>query len=151
VTEPIARRAGRVLLLDAQERVLLFHGYDPARPAHGYWFTPGGGLDDGETMPAAAARELYEETGLKLDGDQLGPAVWREVTEFPFAGRRYRQEQEFFVVRVESWEVDTSGFDEVERDSVDAHRWWTLAELAATDQRYYPDNLPELLRGFLEV
>jgi 8-oxo-dGTP pyrophosphatase MutT (NUDIX family) len=151
VTEPIARRAGRVLLLDAQQRLLLFHGFDPARPTHGYWFTPGGGLDDGETMLEGAARELYEETGLRLDAEQFGPPVWREVTEFPFDGLQYRQEQEFFVVRVESWDVDTSGFEEIERNSVDAHRWWTLAELAATDQRYYPKNLPDLLRGFLEA
>jgi 8-oxo-dGTP pyrophosphatase MutT (NUDIX family) len=151
VTEPIARRAGRVLLLDAQQRLLLFHGFDPARPTHGYWFTPGGGLDDGETMLEGAARELYEETGLRLDAEEFGPPVWREVTEFPFDGLQYRQEQEFFVVRVESWEVDTSGFEEIERNSVDAHRWWTLGELVATDQRYYPKNLPDLLRGFLEA
>jgi 8-oxo-dGTP pyrophosphatase MutT (NUDIX family) len=151
VTDPIARRAGRVLLLDARQRLLLFHGFDPARPTHGYWFTPGGGLDEGETMLEGAARELYEETGLKLDPEQLGPAVWREVTEYPFDGLRYRQEQEFFVVRVQSWEVDTSGFEELERNSVDAHRWWTLDELTATDQRYYPENLPSLLRGVLEV
>jgi 8-oxo-dGTP pyrophosphatase MutT (NUDIX family) len=151
VTEPIARRAGRVLLLDAQQRLLLFHGFDPARPTHGYWFTPGGGLDDGETMLEGAARELYEETGLRLDAEDFGPPVWREVTEFPFDGLQYRQEQEFFVVRVESWEVDTSGFEEIERNSVDAHRWWTLGELVATDQRYYPKNLPDLLRGFLEA
>ncbi|HEY2669306.1 MAG TPA: NUDIX domain-containing protein [Rugosimonospora sp.] len=151
MTEPIARRAGRVLLLDAQQRLLLFHGFDPARPTHGYWFTPGGGLDDGETMLEGAARELYEETGLRLDAEDFGPPVWREVTEFPFDGLQYRQEQEFFVVRVESWEVDTSGFEEIERNSVDAHRWWTLGELVATDQRYYPKNLPDLLRGFLEA
>jgi 8-oxo-dGTP pyrophosphatase MutT (NUDIX family) len=151
MTEPIARRAGRVLLLDARQRVLLFHGYDPARPTHGYWFTPGGGLSDDESPVQGAARELYEETGLLLPPEQLGPPVWRDVTEFPFDGRRYRQEQEFFLVRVESWQVDTAGFEEIERNSVDGHRWWTLAELVATDQRYYPRNLPELLRGLLEV
>jgi 8-oxo-dGTP pyrophosphatase MutT (NUDIX family) len=151
MTEPIARRAGRVLLLDAQQRVLLFHGYDPARPTHGYWFTPGGGLDAEETMAQGAVRELYEETGLLLPVERLGPPVFREVTEFPFDGRQYRQEQEFFVVRVESWRVDTTGFEEVERNSVDSHRWWALDELAATDQRYYPVNLPDLLRGLLEA
>ncbi|GAA5181974.1 NUDIX hydrolase [Rugosimonospora acidiphila] len=151
MTEPIPRRAARVLLLDAQQRLLLFHAFDPGRPDHTYWFTPGGGLDEGETMLEAAARELYEETGLRVDAARIGAPVWRQVTEFPFGGLRYRQDQEFFVVRVDSWQVDTSGFDEVERNSVDGHRWWTLGELAATDQRYYPENLPELLRGYLEV
>ena len=151
MTEPTARRAGRVLLLDARQRVLLFHGYDPARPGHGYWFTPGGGLDEGETMAEGAARELHEETGLRLPVERLGPPVYREVTEYPFDGVQYRQEQEFFLVRVESWQVDTAGFEEAERNSVDGHRWWTLDELATTDQRYYPLNLADLLRGLVEV
>jgi 8-oxo-dGTP pyrophosphatase MutT (NUDIX family) len=145
VTGPIPRRAGRVLLLDAAGRVLLFHGYDPGRPEHGYWFTPGGGLDEGESMAEGAARELFEETGLRLPAERLGAAVWREVTEFPFAGQRYRQEQEFFLVRVDSWQVDTVGFNDIERISVDGHRWWTVEELETTGDRYYPTDLPELL------
>ena len=150
MTEPIPRRAGRVLLLDSVGRVLLFHGYDPDRPDHRYWFTPGGGLDEGETMAEGAARELYEETGLRVPADRLGAAVRREVTEFPFAGEWYRQEQEFFLLRVDSWQVDTVGFNEIERGSVDGHRWWTVAELAGTDDRYYPVDLAELLRSVTE-
>ncbi len=147
MTGPIARRAGRVLLLDAADRVLLFHGYDPGRPEHRYWFTPGGGLDEGETMAEGAARELFEETGLRIPAERLGDPVRREVTEFPFAGEWYRQEQEFFLVRVDSWQVDTVGFSDIERGSVDAHRWWTVDELTATDDRYYPPDLPDLLRS----
>jgi 8-oxo-dGTP pyrophosphatase MutT (NUDIX family) len=150
VTEPIPRRAGRVLLLDSAGRVLLFHGYDPGRPDHRYWFTPGGGLDEGETMAEGAARELYEETGLRIPADRLGAAVRREVTEFPFAGERYRQEQEFFLVRVDSWQVDTVGFSDIERESVDGHRWWTADELTVTGDRYYPPDLADLLRHLAE-
>ncbi len=46
--ELIPRRAARVLLLDGAGRVLLLRGFDPAMPEHRYWFTVGGGLDDGE-------------------------------------------------------------------------------------------------------
>jgi 8-oxo-dGTP pyrophosphatase MutT (NUDIX family) len=144
--EPLPRRAGRVLLIDDRRRVLLFHGFDPARPHHAYWITPGGGLDDGESIPECAARELFEETGLRRAPSELGPAVWHEVEEFPFDGQRYRQYQEFFLVRVPSWEVDTTGFSELERNSVDGHRWWSADELAATADRYYPENLADLVR-----
>ncbi|HKT01600.1 MAG TPA: NUDIX domain-containing protein [Rugosimonospora sp.] len=146
----IARRAGRVLLLDGSGRVLLLHGHDPGRPGHEYWFTPGGGLDPGESSAAGAARELFEEAGLAVDPAVLGEPVWQEVTEFPFDGRRYRQSQEFFVLRVGSWQVDTSGFDEVEVGSIDGHRWWSVAELEGTAERYYPAELPALLRTLLE-
>ncbi|MEU4368600.1 NUDIX hydrolase [Micromonospora chersina] len=139
------RRAARVLLVDVSDRVLLFEGSDPARPGHRYWFTPGGGLDPGETPAAGAARELAEETGLRLAPAELGPPVWAETVEFPFDGVWYRQEQEFFLVRVPSWEVDTAGFNEIERATMHRHRWWAVDELAACDERYYPDDLPAVL------
>ncbi|MFG3418979.1 NUDIX hydrolase [Micromonospora sp. NPDC049460] len=146
MTDYTPRRAARVLLVDAAGRVLLFSGSDPARPEHGrWWFTPGGGLDPGETYAEGAARELAEETGLRLPASAFGAPVHRDVTEFPFDGVWYRQEQEFFLVRVADHEVDTAGFSEIERASVAAHRWWPLAELAATDERYYPPDLPAVL------
>lgn len=128
----------------------MFRGFDPARPTHRYWFTPGGGLDADESPVTGAVRELAEETGLRLSADQLRGPVWREVTEFPFAGRWYRQEQDFFLARVPAWEVDTRGFDEVEQGSIDGHRWWTLAELERTTERFYPADLPAVLRGALK-
>jgi 8-oxo-dGTP pyrophosphatase MutT (NUDIX family) len=149
VTEPVARRAARVLLVDDEERVLMFHGFDPARPDHSYWFTPGGGLDPGESSVDGAVRELAEETGLHRTPDSLGAPIWRETTEFPFDGVWYRQEQDFFLVRVPRWEVDTAGFNDIERGSIDAHRWWPLAELEASGERYYPDSLVALLRSVL--
>lgn len=147
----ISRRAGRVLLVDADGRVLLFHMRDPADPEQAYWLTPGGGLDAGETPAGAAARELFEEAGLAVEPARLGPSIWREVIEFAFDGRRYRQEQEFFLLRVASWQVDTSGFDEVERGAIDGHRWWGVAELEGTAEAYYPAELPMLLRTLVEV
>ncbi|MGC4805353.1 NUDIX hydrolase [Micromonospora sp. DT233] len=143
------RRAARVLLLDAADRVLLFACFDPARPEHRYWLTPGGGLEPGESPAAGAARELAEETGLRLAPAELGEPVRRETIRFPFAGVRYQQEQDFFLARVSSWEVDTAGFNAVERASVTGHRWWSADELAATTERYYPADLPALLRQVL--
>lgn len=143
------RRAARVLLVDASDRVLLFAGTDPGRPGHAYWFTPGGGLDAGESPAEGAARELAEETGLRLTPAELGTPVWSETIEFPFDGVWYRQEQEFFLVRVPAWEVDTAGFNEIERASVAGHRWWSLAELSATTERYYPPDLPDRLAAAL--
>lgn len=127
----------------------MFRGWDPARPEHRYWFTPGGGLDAGESAAAAAARELAEETGLRLPPEVVGDPVWREVTEFPFDGRWYRQEQHFFLVRVSAWEVNTAGFNEIERGCIDSHRWWGIAELEQSAERYYPAELPALLRRLL--
>ncbi len=147
--EVIARPAVRVLLVDAADRLLLFQGEDPTRPGVRYWFTTGGGLDAGESPAQGAARELAEETGLVVEPAALGSPIWHQVTEFPFEGRWYRQDQDFFALRVDSWDVRVDGFDPVEQRSILGHRWWSLAELTSTAEKFYPDELLALLRGML--
>ena len=47
----IDRVAARVLVVDRDGAVLLLRGGDPHRPEAGtWWFTPGGGVDDGESV-----------------------------------------------------------------------------------------------------
>ena len=145
----IDRRAARVLLIDAAERALLLHGGDPARPEQRWWFTPGGGLDAGETPAQGAARELLEETGLRADPAELGDPVHHEVTEFSYDNRQYRQKQDFFLFRVEKWDVDTAGFDDQEQRSITGHRWWSMAELDASTEQIFPIGLADLLRRVL--
>ena len=48
--EDYARRSARVILADSAERLLLFQSED-------FWFTPGGGIEPGETLEQAAIRE----------------------------------------------------------------------------------------------
>jgi 8-oxo-dGTP pyrophosphatase MutT (NUDIX family) len=143
---PVERRAARVLLVDADDRVLLFHGCDPHDPGAGrWWFTPGGGLDPGESPAQAAARELAEETGLVVHPEQLGAPVHARTASFRFAGGSYRQSEEFFLLRVVAHEVDSAGFSALELAAVLGHRWWPRDELRSTDQRVYPVELPDVL------
>ncbi len=145
--EPRQRTAVRVLLINDQGAVLLFRGFDPAEPQAGHWwFTPGGGVDQGESSVDAAARELREETGLALSAGQLGEPVHHDVAVYSFDGVAYRQEQDFYLVRVPHWEVDTSGFDEVELASVESYRWWSMSELAVAQEAYYPEDLLDVLK-----
>ena len=143
------RRAARVLLIDGAGRTLLFHGGDPARPGESWWTTPGGGLSAGETPAEGAARELWEETGLRVDPAELGEPVFQEVTEFSHNHQAYRQAQEFFLLRVPEWQVDTAGFDDDERLSISGHRWWSQAELEASQEPIYPRGLAGLLRRWV--
>jgi ADP-ribose pyrophosphatase YjhB (NUDIX family) len=57
VLRPLSLGVRVVALLPDDRVVLVRHGYLPG------WYLPGGGVDPGETMRAAARRELAEETG----------------------------------------------------------------------------------------
>jgi len=140
------RRAARVVLVDRADRTLLLRGSDPARPGLRWWFTPGGGLDPGETPAEGAARELFEETGLRVAPEELGEPFWHQVTRFSYENQKYRQEQDFYLLRVGEWQVDTGGFDDAERLTIDQHRWWSAAELDSTAETVFPENLADLLR-----
>lgn len=142
----VRRTAARVLLLDGRDRLLLFRGGDPANAAAGtWWFTVGGGLDEGESLREGAVRELFEETGLRCKATDLGPPVHAEESEFDFAGMHITQHHTFFVLRVDAHEVDTSGFEALEASSIVEHRWWTRDELRATSDSVYPRDLVRLL------
>lgn len=132
--------------MDAHDRVLLLHGFDPADPDHPFWFTVGGGADAGESLAEAAARELLEEVGIVADADALGDPVWRRTAHFGFDGTRYQQEEEYFVLRVGSPEISLDGMDDFEKQTVIGYRWWGAAELDALSDPYVPPELPALLR-----
>lgn len=145
-SEPTPRRAGRVLVLDPRGRVLLLEGFDPARPDTRYWFTVGGGLEDGEDTAQAAIRELREETGIVAAADQLAGPVWQRSTEFSFDGARYQQHEDYYVLRVGAVPVSMANLDEIERATTTGYRWWSHQELAATGELFHPAELPDLVR-----
>nr|WP_233571528.1 NUDIX domain-containing protein [Cellulomonas triticagri] len=149
------RRAARVLLLDADDRLLLVRGHDVDQPERSWWFTVGGGIDPGESAPDAALREVREETGLVLDpGALVGPVLTRTGI-FDFYAQRCRQDEEFFLARVDhaldTDAVDRVGWTALEQDVLDELRWWDLAELDVEGEtrEVFPEGLADLVRGLL--
>lgn len=142
------RRAARVLVVSTENTVLLLRGGDPGRPDAGtWWFTPGGGLEEGETPEQAARRELAEETG--LERHDFGAVVLQRTIEFEFDGVVYEQSEDYFVVRAEQFSLDTSRWSPIEVATVVEHRWWSLEELRTTQEQVYPEGLPELLQRLI--
>jgi 8-oxo-dGTP pyrophosphatase MutT (NUDIX family) len=145
------RTSARVVLLDEQGRVLLFCGSDPARAdgdAPKWWFTVGGQSRPGEALQQAAAREVYEETGLHADpAEMIGP-VWRRDAIIDFNNTVIRSHELFFVHRTRQFEPSTAGHTALERRYIHGHRWCDAGDIAAlvgAGEAVYPVQLGELL------
>jgi 8-oxo-dGTP pyrophosphatase MutT (NUDIX family) len=133
-----------VILLNSRDEVLLLRGSDPHLPEAGtWWLTPGGGCNDGETLAQTARRELFEETGARVD--DLGSVIFSRSAAFDFNGNHYEQDEWYFIGRIDNLEPSFAGFETHEIASIDAWRWWTRDELRTTNETVYPAELVQLL------
>jgi 8-oxo-dGTP pyrophosphatase MutT (NUDIX family) len=140
----VRRTAARVVLLTDEDAVLLISARDPGvAAAPEFWFTPGGGLEPGETLEDAARREIHEEVGHSLS--DLGPVVWERSTTFPFDGSTVVQTESFFVVRTARFDARQMAWTDLESRSTTGWRWWPLRELVGSDVPVYPPDLGELV------
>ncbi len=148
--EATPREAARVLLFDDDDRILLLKGHDPFLPERSWWFTPGGGLHDGESPRVGAAREAREETGYDLPEDALVGPVWERTAVFDFMRSPYAQHEHFFLARVaEAVARPEAVWTEAEHATIDDVKWHTLEEIRAFDIDVFPLALGQLLETVL--
>ena len=140
------RHAARAVVLDPADRILLVRFEFPSRTV---WGTPGGGVEEGETHETAIVRELEEEAGLV--GCELGPWIWTREHVFPFENGLWDgQIERFVLVRTAAFEpAPTFTAEQLASEFVTGMRWWTPEELAATDAKFAPRRLPELVAALL--
>jgi 8-oxo-dGTP pyrophosphatase MutT (NUDIX family) len=134
------RRTARIVLLGPDDRLLLFRylaeGFDP------FWIMAGGECDPGEDYAQGARRELHEETG--IDAAPLPLGMTRQA-DYVYAGEPVRAIEHFFVHRVQTAAIDTSGHTELERQAMQEHRWFTHDEIADWPETIYPTDLLQLV------
>ena len=126
--------------------MLLLHGWDPLRPRDPFWFTIGGAVERGETLPEAAVRELREEAGIVVDPATLGEPIATEPIDFWWAGMHFDQDQTFYAIAVRDAEVSFAGQEALERATIDKHGWLRPDELDGGDERPADPQLPQLMR-----
>jgi len=135
----IERTASRVLLLSPKQRVLILR-LEPELEAP-FWVTPGGGIDEGETIQDAALRELYEEVG--RDDLDLGPCIWRRTAEFSWGDRRVVQDEHVFLVTV-AREFEPV-FVHLDAEPITGSAWMSEGDIRSLTEVVYPEQLADLV------
>ena len=101
-----------------------------------YWYPPGGGWEAGETLPECGAREVFEETRLRVE---VGELLY--VQEFYGEGKHERSLELTFLAALTGDENEPRI---PEREHLAEARWFSRGEVQ--EVTLYPPQLKEVWR-----
>ena len=137
------RTTARLVLFDPRGRILLFLHADGM--GRRFWATPGGGVEEGESLEQAARREASEELG--ADDVDL-TYLWTGLTEFEFADKDVSQTEAFFQVTGNPGVLGPEVEATHRRERILESRWWAADEIEASRDRILPLDLAKRVREF---
>jgi 8-oxo-dGTP pyrophosphatase MutT (NUDIX family) len=145
---PVRRRHAARVIVRSQGKMLLELDTDPGTPGSGWWVTPGGGVDGDETYKQAAVRELLEETGLRIDEDDLIGPIAHQYVRHGYSDEILEQDEQIFAANVAMFTPQPAGFTEAELVTMAGFAWMDADDMRA-DPHAELSITPEWMERFM--
>lgn len=143
------REAARVLLFDDEGRVLLAKGHDEDQPERFWWFTIGGGIEEGRTP--AVPRCVRSS---RKRGSSWTPTTWldpscTELRSLIFWPSPRGKTSGSSSPRHLRPRCSRDGWTDLERSVIDAQAWWDIDEASTQiNGEIYPAQILKYARAW---
>jgi 8-oxo-dGTP diphosphatase len=147
------RKAARAIVINDFNEIIMIKHHDKtaANPLHPgileFWIPPGGGVEEYESFEAAAIRELKEETGLIIES--ISDCIFKQSLELNFGPELIKSDERFFFARIPGRPSPTFANAYTTENIVNV-RWWSLPEIEASSETFFPIGLAKLMREILD-
>ena len=142
------RETARAFIINEKKQIFLFkHDFN----GRNRWFTPGGGIEEGEKVLDALYRELEEELGVKKDQVTF---LSNDCIEYEYTSplrKNGKTKDYLYFVRLDKNNFDFKGFTETEARYVTGYKWMTLEDIRNEKNCVFvPHNMDEMLESFFQ-
>lgn len=138
------RKSIRFLLLNEQKQLLLMRVVDPTttgidkKSRDAFWCTPGGSMEENETIDETIVRELYEETGLTTTNVRVGPVVWYGAHRMFIRGKETDMDEKYVVLHTDKTQLSNANFTEEEKEVITNLSWLSYDEIINHHEAIFP-------------
>lgn len=139
------RNSSRAIILNSKREIFLFkYYYGILREEKTVWITPGGKVEEGESFDEALEREVYEEVGLKLEGEPRQICTRKELFILK-SGEHVMANEKYFLVHADSWDLSFDMWTDNEKKFTKDWKWWSLEEIKESSEQFFTKEIVDVL------
>lgn len=139
------RKSSRAIVLNKKNEIFLFqYMFDYLEDCKAIWITPGGGLEEGESVEDALKRELFEELGVQIK-EKCPEVYYRNPVYTLKNGEKVQSVEKFFLVILEDEEFSSERRTESEKKRMLAGKWWSAEEIERSEEAFFSKDVLRIL------
>lgn len=144
------RKSSRALIIKDDKIFLFQFHFAMLQGNKTIWISPGGKVEKGESYEDCLEREIDEELGINIvcpDNHHYE----RKMVCTRLNGDEFLSVERYYVIYLED-DINFSyeNWTQTEKNLTMDGRWWTSDEIENSDNKFFTDQLSELLRNIIQ-